>query len=342
MLGLHDHLPGLNLGIVEDLLDVVHLPHADVVLDEEVVPLVAGPRPDDRLDLLPRLDFFRVRGTDELVGKAAVLDEVGPPDGLAEVLPEPGLGAADREELFVLGLVHGVIRVGAAEEARAAPGRQAVAEEEAEVRRGREQRERGIEVRHVHVLALPGALAGEERQHDPERSMEARPAVIGDDVQGNGGLAIGFSNQPQDAGERQVIDVVGRVVAVGAVLAETGEGAVDDARVDLADRLVVAAEPLHDAGAEAFDNHVCAGGELLEDRLAFGGLEVQREAPLVPVDVGEGRPALVVQDVGLAVGRRGLDFQDVGPHVAQQHRAELARRHARQLQDLDAVQGSHR
>src|SRR3972149_5838621 len=54
VLGLHDHLPGPDLRIVEDLFDVVHLPDADVVLDEEVVPLVAGPRPDDRLALLPR------------------------------------------------------------------------------------------------------------------------------------------------------------------------------------------------------------------------------------------------------------------------------------------------
>src|SRR3990172_1165405 len=285
VLGLHDHLPGPDLRIVEDLFDVVHLPDADVVLDEEVVPLVAGPRPDDRLDLLPRLDFFRVGGADELVGQAAVLDEVGSPDGLAEVLPEPGLGAADREELLVLGLVDRVIGVGAAEEAGATTGGQAVAEEEAEVRRGRKQGERGVEVGHVHVLALPGALAGEERQHDPERAVEARPAVIGDDVQGNGGFAVGLPDQSQNARERQIIDVVGRVVAVGAVLAETGKRAVDDARIELPDRLVIAAEPLHDAGAEAFDNHVCAGGKLLEDRLALGRLEVQRQAPLVPVDV---------------------------------------------------------
>ena len=40
-------------------------------------------------------------------------------DRLAEVLPEPGLGAADGEELVVLGLVDRVVRVRAAQEALA-------------------------------------------------------------------------------------------------------------------------------------------------------------------------------------------------------------------------------
>src|SRR5919204_608573 len=71
--------------------------------------------------------------------------EVGPADGAAEVGPQPRLGAADGQELAVARLVDRIVRIRAAEEALAAPWCPAVGEEEAHVRRGREQRHRRVE-----------------------------------------------------------------------------------------------------------------------------------------------------------------------------------------------------
>src|SRR3989449_10486669 len=117
------------------------------------------------------------------------------------------------------------------------------------------------------VLAAPGSLAREEREDDAERAVHARARVVGDEVERDDGLAAGLADQPEDAREREVVHVVGGVVAVRAVLAEARERAVDEARVQAAQRRVVGAEPRHDARPEVLDDHISAGRELPEDRL---------------------------------------------------------------------------
>ena len=119
VLELHHHVARLHLGIAHHLLGLVDLAHAHVGLDEVVPPLVPRAGAEDGLDLLPGLDLLRVGGAHELVGLAREAGEVGAVDRLAEVLPQPGLGAADGQQLAVARLVDRVVRVGAAEEARA-------------------------------------------------------------------------------------------------------------------------------------------------------------------------------------------------------------------------------
>src|SRR5437667_181882 len=138
MLDVHDHLAVVHLRIADHLLRVVDLAHADVGLDEELVPLVAGARLDDRLDLAAGAVLFRVGRADELIGLARELEEIGPVDGLAEVLPQPRLGTGDGEELVVAGLVDRVVPVGAGQEALAALRSHAVGEEETHVGRRRQ------------------------------------------------------------------------------------------------------------------------------------------------------------------------------------------------------------
>ena len=174
----------------------------------------------------------------------------------------------------------------------------------------------------------------------PERAVQARPRVVGDEVQGNGRLAVGLADEAEHAGQRQVVHVVGRIVAVGAVLTEAGERAVDDARVEGADGLVVGAQPLHDARPEALHDDVGVRGQLPEDRLALGGLHVEGHAALVAVDEGEGGPPLRLGVAGLAVAGR-LDLEDVGAHVGEHHAGHLRRRHAGHFEDLDPVEHSH-
>src|SRR5262245_12222211 len=111
MLDVDDHAAVVDLGIAHHLLDLVHLAHADVVLHQELVPVVAVARTDDRLDGLAGRRLLRVGRTHELIGLACEAREVGPPDGLAEILPQPGFGAADRQQLVVAGLVDRVVGV---------------------------------------------------------------------------------------------------------------------------------------------------------------------------------------------------------------------------------------
>ena len=284
-------------------------------------------------------DLLGVGGAHELVLLAGEAREVGPPDGLAEVLPQPGLGAADGEVLAVPGVVHRVVRVRAAEEARAPAGGEAVAPEEAHVRGGGEQGHRRVQVGDVDVLALARALAGEERQHDAEGAVHARPRVVGDDVERDLRLAVGLADQAEHPGQRQIVHVVGGQVAVRPAMAEARERAVDEAGVDGAHGLVVGAEPLHHLGPEPLHEDVGLGGEAPEHLLRLGLLQVEGDRALVPVDVREGRPPPLVGVLGVA-GRR-LDLQHVGAHVGEHHARQLGRGHARQFQDRNAVEHSH-
>ena len=106
--------------------------------------------------------------------------------------------------------------------------------------------------------------------------------------------------------------IVAGAVAIGAALAEAGDAGVDDPRVDRAERLVVDAEAVLHVGPEVLDDHVGAGGELLEDLDAARVLEVERHRPLVAVQVLE--VELVAREVFLLLG---LDLDDVGAHLGE-------------------------
>src|SRR5262249_37520899 len=80
-----------------------------------------------------------------------------------------------------------------------------------------------------------------------------------------------------------------RAVAVGPVLAEAGDRAVDDARVPLARRLVAQAEPGEGAHAVGLEPQVALLDQAEEQRLAFRLLEIDLDALLVAVKAHEVR-----------------------------------------------------
>ena len=83
----------------------------------------------------------------------------------------------------------------------------------------------------------------------------------------------------------------------------------------------------------------------LDDPLRLGLLEIEREGLLVAVDAEEIRafgaderrspPARIVAAAGL------LDLDHARAHVGEQHRAERARQHAREVDDEQAFQWRH-
>src|SRR5258708_7493444 len=84
---------------------------------------------------------------------------------------------------------------------------------------------------------------------------------------------------------------------IRAVLAKAGNAAVDDARVDLAHRFVIDAEPVLHVGFVVLDDDIGALGELHKDRAALIAFEVQGHCPLVAVQV------LEIGTVAAAAGR---------------------------------------
>src|SRR2546426_9796472 len=114
-----------------------------------------------------------------------------------------------RSTLFPYTTLFRSVGIGPAEEPFAAPWSQAVAEEEAHVGRRGEERDRRVEVGDVHVLAAPGSLSRIEREDDAESAVHSGAGIVGDEVQRDDGLAARLADQVQDAGEREVVHVVG-------------------------------------------------------------------------------------------------------------------------------------
>ncbi len=118
----------------------------------------------------------------------------------------------------------------------------------------------------------------------------------------------------------------------------------DEPRVERPQGLVVEPEPREAVAPEVLDQDVRVGEEAAQDRGAFRGLEVQPERPLVAVDreeVGGGPGAgLDRADPRRAPATRRvtlgwLDLDDLGPEVAEQHRAIRPGEHGRAVDDAE-------
>src|SRR5690606_39890111 len=73
------------------------------------------------------------------------------------------------------------------------------------------------------------------------------------------------SDSVQQTGYGRVIDVVARPGSHRAMLAVSGEGTVDQAGMDLAERLRIQAEPGHHARPEALHHHVHLRYQAMKD-----------------------------------------------------------------------------
>ena len=337
------HVAVSDLRVLEDFGHVVHLADADVGLGEEREPFVASLGTQDFLQFVTHSVVAFGRRLREVRGLHAAVLPVRPVQGVADVVPQPGLGAADRQQLAVLGGVHAVVGIPPAEHTLRTGRQRAVSEIVAHVRGGGQERDGRVQVGDVHELALAGLPAREKGEHDAERAVHRGAGVIGHDVEGNRRRAFGRADQVQHAAQRQIVEVVGRVVTVRPVLAEPAQGAVHEARIERLQRVVVAAQPLHHAGPKALDQHVVFFGQSVQHGLAVGVLQVQGQAFLVAVRKAGGDGARLVRPGGGAgagqfAGRRRFDLEHLGPHVRQHHGAERAGPDAGEFQNFYAFE----
>ncbi len=210
-----------------------------------------------------------------------------------------------------------------------------------------DQPARGLEVEHedlrfdqrgVNPLALAGTLAIVEGEDDALGQQQAR-GEVGDGNADTHRPAAGLAGDRHQATHAlgDLVDAGAR--RIGAALAEAGDRAVDDARVDLGDRVVVDLEPMLHVRAVVLDDDVGFGRELHEDRMAFGGLEVQRHRLLVAMQVLEVEAvARAAGGVGAFAGRR-LDLDDMRPPVGELAHRGWTGTVRRQVKDGDMGQG---
>ena len=155
------------------------------------------------------------------------------------------------------------------------------------------------------------------------------------------GNADAHRSLPRQAGDRHqpahaLRDLVeAGPVGVGAGLAEAGNAGIDEARIDLGERLVVDPEPLLHVGAEILHHDIGLLHHALEGGEPFGRLQVERHAALVAMQVLEvgalARPAHRLFQSG-----RRLDLDDIGAPVGELAHAGRSRAHAGQIEHREA------
>ena len=128
--------------------------------------------------------------------------------------------------------------------------------------------------------------------------------------------------------------VEARPVAIGAILAEARNAAIDETRVERPQRFVVDTEPELHIRAVIFDHHIRGLDQPVEDRAAVRLLEVERQAALVAVQILEIRAVAVARHI-VALARH-LDLDDVSAPVGQMPCAGGPGAGARQIEHLEA------
>ena len=156
---------------------------------------------------------------------------------------------------------------------------------------------RGLEIQHedlrlqqrgLHPLAFAGNLALEQRGQDAHGAEQPRGEVGDGNADPHRAFAGRAGDRHQPAHALRDLIEAGTLV-IGAVLAEAGNRAIDDARIDLAHALIVDAEFCLHVGAEIFDDDVGLFHQPPEDLEAFRLFQVERHRALVAVQVLEVR-----------------------------------------------------
>ena len=194
----------------------------------------------------------------------------------------------------------------------------------------------------VHETPLAAAPGIEEGRQDTHHGTHGAAQQIADLQVGNGRLATIHADLVEDAGVADVVEVMARRQGQGTALAVAGDGAEHQAGIEAAQGLVAHAQLVHDAGAEALDDHIGLRRQAPEQGRPFRIFQVQAQAPLVavhrPVENADALGA-VAHGAGVIAGAVVFDLDHVGPQVGQMQGGHRAGQEAGQVEDADTLQG---
>ena len=218
----------------------------------------------------------------------------------------------------------------------------------------RQTRHLHVQQREVDVLALSCPVARCQRSQDGGAGIEPREDVgeCHAHLHRAGALfPIGTARDAHQATHALHQEVVARALGIGAGLAEAGDGAVDQLRVDGLQRRRVKTVLRQAADLEVLDHHVAMRCKLTHQRLARSRREIDRHRFLVAVGAKVvSRVARVLAftvfqerrspEARVVAGARAFDLDDLGPQVAQCLAGPGTGQHARQVQHAKVRQGA--
>ena len=322
----------LDLGICEDLIDPVDRPARNAGVVQLRNPPGAGPLHEICLEnRVQRVAVLRARRRGRVIGIAHQRLRA---DGMAEPLPHRSAHRGD-VDVAVARLEHAGRNAGRVvvagllgDLARIEPARSLEIEHE----------DLGLQKRGLDLLPLPRFLPLEQRDEDPERAEEPCGEV-------RDGNAHPHRAPPRLAGDRHetaqsLRDLIDSgPVAIGAVLAESGDARVDEPRVHLAECRIVDAQPDLHVGPEVLHHHVGPRSETPQHGDAFLRFQIDGDAALVAMQVLEvgavARPAGRVARVEV-LGR--LDLDDVRSPVSKLADAGRSRADPGEIEHREAGQ----
>ena len=220
----------------------------------------------------------------------------------------------------------------------------------------------GVEQGHVDDLAFAGEVAvaqccqdrgagvhaGEQVGDRHAHFLRTAAALVVTDL---GARGAGHAHQPAHP---LYCVVVAGALAVWAGLAEAGDRAVNEARVQFAQAGGVQAVARHVAYLVIFNQHIALRGNSADHRLSFGPGDVDRDRALVavgaevvgglsgvlarPVLQERWTPAAGVVTTTAAWAGRTLDLDHISPQIGQRLRAPRTRQHAGQVKYAHAGQ----
>ena len=162
-------------------------------------------------------------------------------------------------------------------------------------------------------MALARLLALHERRQDSLHEEHGSAAEVAEQVERWGGHLVGPADGMQQAGQRDVVDVVAGHLRQRAVLAPPCHPSVDHTGIDGRDIIGTETEAFGDAGTEAFDDDI-GPGDQIHDRLFVRGIfQVRLDHRAVAQEL--------VGDLSLFGKLAGaLDPHDVCAQISQHHR----------------------
>ncbi len=206
--------------------------------------------------------------------------------------------------------------------------------------------DQGLEHRDVDSRARSRPLAAPQRGKDGAECVRARQHVCRLEVLGPRRRRVALVEMHEARGGVDDVRESG-ALAPGARLAEAGDGAVDQVRVDGGHGVVVDAEARGDPGGEVLHRDVGLAREVADDLARVGPSEVEAEAFLADIDPRE-VAALVVAprlelEVALAhvVAAAGaLDLDDARAEVGQETGAVRPGEDTCEVEDHEVREGS--
>ncbi len=205
-----------------------------------------------------------------------------------------------------------------------------------------QQVQHAIHQRDVDTLAFTGASALDQRGLDRGVAKDPAQHVGDEDSPRSRPIPVpGIAHQRTIKTALGVNDHgVGRALGGRAGLSVAGDRAINQARIDLAQRLITEAQAIHHAGAKILHDNIRFLDQPMNKLDRISGFQVKRKTALSRVELTEISAVPVAERRAQphVIAFRRLDLDDVGTDVGKQPCAIRARQHDRKIEHAHAVE----